>query len=69
MGGLEAHCAVYRMRVHSPQLWVVHATPADAWQYAVVFDRAESADLGRRAPLIGFVPLRLARLLRRLRTR
>jgi hypothetical protein len=44
---------------------------ADAAQrYAVAFDREDREDLGRRAPLFGLSPLRLARALRnRSRTR
>jgi hypothetical protein len=32
----------------------------DATRYAAVFDREDSADLGRRAPLLGMFPLRIA---------
>jgi hypothetical protein len=37
-----------------------YATPADAARYAAAFDRGDSRDLGRRAPLSLF-PLRLVR--------
>ncbi|HET8977720.1 MAG TPA: hypothetical protein VFN87_06145 [Solirubrobacteraceae bacterium] len=41
-----------------------YPTPADARRYADAFDREDSADLGRRAPLIGLLPLRIWRALR-----
>jgi hypothetical protein len=44
-----------------------YATAADAERYASAFDREDREDLGRRAPLIGLFPLRLARALRRRR--
>jgi hypothetical protein len=34
----------------------------DARRYARAFDRQDSDDLGRRAPLFGLLPLRLARM-------
>lgn len=37
-----------------------YPTPQDAERYARAFDREDSADLGRRAPL-GLLPLRLLR--------
>lgn len=40
-------------------------TPSRAQRYARAFDRKDSADLGRRAPLVGLFPLRLLRALRR----
>lgn len=40
-------------------------TPADAQRYAVAFNRHGSDDLGKRAPLIGLLPLRLWRKFRR----
>jgi hypothetical protein len=43
----------------------VYANAADARRYATAFDRRDSEDLGRRAPLFGLWPLRLARALRR----
>ena len=42
-----------------------YPTPAEAGRYAAAFDREDRHDLGRRAPLIGLLPLRLARMLRR----
>ena len=42
-----------------------YPTPEEARRYAAAFDREDRADLGRRAPLIGLLPLRLARMLRR----
>jgi hypothetical protein len=44
-----------------------YATAADARRYARAFDREDRADLGRRAPLIGLLPLRVWRWMRRLR--
>jgi hypothetical protein len=41
-----------------------YASPADAARYARAFDREDREDLGRRAPLIGLLPLRIARALR-----
>lgn len=46
-----------------------YPTASDAARYAAALNRPDSADLGRRAPLIGLFPLRLARLVRRLRDR
>jgi hypothetical protein len=40
-------------------------TPRQAARYARAFDREDREDLGRRAPLIGLLPLRLVRALRR----
>jgi hypothetical protein len=42
-----------------------YATAAEAERYARAFDREDRQDLGRRAPLIGLLPLRLARALSR----
>ena len=42
-----------------------YATAEDARRYAAAFDREDRQDIGRRAPLIGLLPLRLARMLRR----
>jgi len=42
-----------------------YPTPEDARRFAAAFDREDRQDLGRRAPLIGLLPLRLARMLRR----
>ena len=43
----------------------VYASAADARRYARAFDREDRADIGRRAPLIGLLPLRIWRALRR----
>ena len=43
----------------------IYATPADADRYASAFDREDRDDRGRRAPLIGLLPLRIWRALRR----
>jgi hypothetical protein len=40
---------------------------AAAARYAGAFDREDRADLGRRAPLVGLLPLRLWRALKRRR--
>lgn len=47
----------------------LQALPAaeDAERYARAFDREDRDDLGRRAPLIGLLPLRIARALRQRR--
>ena len=42
-----------------------YPTAADAARYAAAFDREDRDDLGRRAPLVGLLPLRIARALRR----
>jgi hypothetical protein len=42
-----------------------YATADDAQRYARAFDREDRQDLGRRAPLIGLLPLRIARALTR----
>jgi hypothetical protein len=36
----------------------------DAARYAAAFDREDREDRGRRAPLFGLLPLRIARALR-----
>lgn len=41
-----------------------YASGEDAARYAQAFDRHDSKDLGRRAPLVGLLPLRLWRKLR-----
>jgi hypothetical protein len=41
-----------------------YLSAADAQRYATAFDRRDSADLGRRAPLLGLFPLRLWRRLK-----
>lgn len=43
----------------------VYATVGDASRYASAFDREDRHDIGRRAPLIGLLPLRIWRALRR----
>lgn len=42
-----------------------YASEAEARRYATAFDREDSADVGRRAPLLGMFPLRVLRALRR----
>jgi hypothetical protein len=42
-----------------------YPSAAAARRYAAAFDREDREDLGRRAPLVGLLPLRLARRLRR----
>ena len=42
-----------------------YQTTADAHRYAAAFNERDAADLGKRAPLIGLLPLRLWRRLRR----
>jgi hypothetical protein len=46
-----------------------YATGHDAQRYARAFDRRDQDDLGRRAPLVGLLPLRLARAVRERRAR
>jgi hypothetical protein len=46
----------------------VYTTAADARRYASAFDREDRADIGRRAPLIGLLPLRVWRAMRRSRS-
>jgi hypothetical protein len=41
-----------------------YPTVSDAARYARAFDREDRADLGRRAPLVGLLPLRLWRVWR-----
>jgi hypothetical protein len=41
-----------------------YPTAEDAERYARAFDREDREDLGRRAPLFGLLPLRLARMAR-----
>jgi hypothetical protein len=41
-----------------------YATAHDAARYARAFDREDHEDRGRRAPLFGLLPLRIARALR-----
>lgn len=42
-----------------------YGTAAEAARFAAAFDREDSDELGRRAPLFGLFPLRLWWLLRR----
>jgi hypothetical protein len=44
-----------------------YASAEEAEGYARSFDREDREDLGRRAPLLGLLPLRLMRALRRRR--
>ena len=44
-----------------------YPSSADATRYALAFDREDRDDLGRRAPLVGLLPLRLLRAFRRRR--
>ena len=44
-------------------------TADDALRYAVAFNHPDSADLGKRAPLIGLLPLRLWRAIKDKRDR
>jgi hypothetical protein len=44
-----------------------YASAGEASRYARAFDREDRDDLGRRAPLIGLLPLRIVRALRRRR--
>jgi hypothetical protein len=41
-----------------------YASANEAATYAMAFDREDRADLGRRAPPFGLLPLRIARALR-----
>jgi len=44
-----------------------YPTAAHARRYAAAFDQEDTGSLGERAPLIGLLPLRLVRLVKRLR--
>jgi hypothetical protein len=44
-----------------------YASAEEAARYARGLNREDRQDLGRRAPLVGLLPIRLARLLRRRR--
>lgn len=44
-----------------------YRSAAAAGRYAAAFDREDRDDLGRRAPLLGLLPLRVWRRLRRVR--
>jgi hypothetical protein len=45
-----------------------YPTAADARRYAAAFDREDRDDLGRRAPLVAGLPLRIWRAVRRPRS-
>jgi hypothetical protein len=42
-----------------------YPTAREALRYARAFDREDREDIGRRAPLVGLLPLRIARIVRR----
>ena len=42
-----------------------YSSAEDARRYAAAFNRKDSADLGKRAPLLGLLPLRVWRRFRR----
>ena len=79
-GHRRAGCMVfghdYRFRADGPTMhWAcsrgcgaggakTYTSAADASRYARAFDRRDSDDLGRMAPLIGLLPLRLWRKIR-----
>jgi hypothetical protein len=42
-----------------------YASAADARRYAAAFDREDREDLGRRAPLVAGLPIRIWRAVRR----
>ncbi len=42
-----------------------YASPQEAAHFAAAFNRRDSEDMGKRAPLFGLFPLRLLRRLRR----
>lgn len=44
-----------------------YESPAAAQRYAAAFNRRDTDDLGKRAPLLGLLPLRLWRVVRRRR--
>ncbi|HEX5511791.1 MAG TPA: hypothetical protein VFX41_08745 [Actinomycetales bacterium] len=47
----------------------VYPSPADAARYAAAFDHEDRQDLGRRAPLVAGLPLRVIRAVRTARNR
>ncbi len=49
-------------RCGSPGGQKLYASAAEARRYADAFDREDRRDLGRRAPLVGLLPLRLWRI-------
>jgi hypothetical protein len=63
--GPTMHWACERCGAHGGEK--VYPSAADAERYARAFDREDREDIGRRAPLIGLLPLRIARALRRRR--
>lgn len=80
---MTARCAVfghrYRFRADGTTMtWTcergcpvggskVYDSSEEAARYAAAFDREDSQDLGRRAPLLGMFPLRLVRAVRQFR--
>jgi hypothetical protein len=42
-----------------------YATEADARRFAAAFNKRDTEDMGKRAPLLGLLPLRLWRMARR----
>jgi hypothetical protein len=42
-----------------------YQTAADAQKYALAFNKRDADDLGKRAPLLGLLPLRIWRRVRR----
>jgi hypothetical protein len=42
-----------------------YATETDARRYAAAFNKRDTDDMGKRAPLLGLLPLRLWRMARR----
>lgn len=66
--GFEADDAVMTWRCRrcgAPGGTKRYASAEEAARYAAAFDREDSDDLGRRAPFIGLLPLRMWRRLRR----
>jgi hypothetical protein len=45
----------------------VYGSAVEAERYARAFDREDREDIGRRAPLVGLLPLRIARAVRKRR--
>jgi hypothetical protein len=62
-GGAELRWSC--VRCGSPGGSKLYDTPDDAERYATAFNREDRQDLGRRAPLIGLLPLRLYRAFQR----
>lgn len=42
-----------------------YASEADARRFAAAFNKRDTDDMGKRAPLLGLLPLRLWRMVRR----